>query len=296
MPSTSALVAFESVVHLGGFGRAAEELNTSQSAVSRHIKHLEESLGALLIRRSGRRIELTRAGGVYHSAVSSALETIDRAEKSLRALGDDVTIACTHEVSHLLLMPHYDRLRRSLGEKVHIRILTTEYETVDAMIDAGADMTFVYARGNAASADQVVFLPEAFAPVCSPAFLTEHRGSLDQPPSAWRDLPLLELSKANQGWAVWDDWFAACKSARPDAETETFDNYVYLLEAAAAGKGLALGWRGFVDRYLAAGALTLAAGPWLESGTRLYARLTPKGARSQVARRCLDFLSGLYGS
>ncbi len=32
-------------------------------------------------------------------------------------------------------------------------------------------------------------------------------------------------------------------------------NYVYLLEATAAGRGLALGWRGLIERYLEVGTL-----------------------------------------
>jgi len=295
-PSTSALVALESVVRLGGFGRAAEELNTSQSAVSRHIKHLEESLGTLLLRRKGRSIELTRAGAIYHGAVLSALEAVDAAEKTLRALGEEVTIACTHEVSHLLLMPHYDRLRRRLGDGVQIRIMTTEYETLDAMIDAGADLTFAYSKATPKGPDQVAVLPEEITPICSPGFHTEHRGVLRGSPATWQDLPLLDLSKPNHGWATWSDWFQASGGARPTATVETFDNYVYLLEASAAGKGLALGWRGFVDRYLEAGTLVPAVEPWYARATGLYARLTPKGARNEAARRCLDFLSGLYGA
>lgn len=45
----TALRTFESVVRLRGFGRAAEELGVTQSAVSQHVKSLEEWLGRRLM-------------------------------------------------------------------------------------------------------------------------------------------------------------------------------------------------------------------------------------------------------
>ncbi|MGM3031576.1 LysR family transcriptional regulator, partial [Bacillus cereus group sp. BC34] len=52
LPPLSALRAFEAAVRLGGFARAAAELNVSTSAVSHQIRALEESLGARLLERS----------------------------------------------------------------------------------------------------------------------------------------------------------------------------------------------------------------------------------------------------
>jgi DNA-binding transcriptional LysR family regulator len=52
---------FSAVVEEGGFSRAAERLNVSQSAVSQAIANLEHKLDAVLLIRGGR-IELTEAG------------------------------------------------------------------------------------------------------------------------------------------------------------------------------------------------------------------------------------------
>ena len=70
-----------------------------------------------------------------------------------------------------------------------------------------------------------------------------------------------------------------------------FDNYVYMLEAAAAGRGLALGWRGMVERYLEAGSLVLAAEGFTEFGGACYAVLTRRGRERPAARRCLSFFA-----
>jgi len=53
---------FWRVAKLGHLTRAAEELNTSQSALSAQIRQLEERLGAPLFIREGRRLVLTETG------------------------------------------------------------------------------------------------------------------------------------------------------------------------------------------------------------------------------------------
>ena len=52
---------FHAVVEAGGFSRAAERLDLSQSAVSQAIANLEHRLGAVLLRR-GNPPQLTEAG------------------------------------------------------------------------------------------------------------------------------------------------------------------------------------------------------------------------------------------
>ena len=46
IPSASTLLAFEAVARLGTIARAAEERSTSESAISRHVRALEEALSA----------------------------------------------------------------------------------------------------------------------------------------------------------------------------------------------------------------------------------------------------------
>ena len=295
IPSTTALIALESVARLGGVGRAAEELNTSQSAISRHLKQLEADLGVKLLEKSGRGIVLTPAGATYSQSVTAALQSLNTAGQALRTTARDVTIACTHEVSHLLIMPEFGRLRQALGKTAGIRILTCEYDAAPAMVHAGADIIFEYSETPPGRAS-VAILNEMIVPVATPSFVDKHRRALLQAPSEWKSVPRLSLTKDNFGWATWANWFEARGSTPPSDAVETFDNYVYLLEAAATGAGLALGWKGFVDRYLSSGALVVAAGPWVPRPSRLYARLTKKGERNPNSTKCLSLLATIVPS
>ena len=72
-----------------------------------------------------------------------------------------------------------------------------------------------------------------------------------------------------------------------------FNNYIYLLEAAAAGKGVALGWRGLIDRYIESGVLVEVGPEYLESERAIYAVLTGHGREKPLARRCLECLAQL---
>ena len=106
-------------------------------------------------------------------------------------------------------------------------------------------------------------------------------------------MPFLDLSKYNYGWATWDDWFNAqvIEGARPSYQY--FNNYVYLLEAAAAGKGVALGWRGLIDRHVDSGVLVEVGPDFVEFDRAIHAVLTEYGRARPLARHCLDCLAHL---
>jgi LysR family glycine cleavage system transcriptional activator len=126
--------------------------------------------------------------------------------------------------------------------------------------------------------------------VAAPAFVERHRDVLAGAPAGWGELPFLELSKQNFGWATWRDWFAAAGIGGFRADYRYFGNYVYLLEAAAAGRGLALEWRGLVDRHLQNGVLQPLSGDYAAFERGIYAVLTPRGRAHPLARQFMECL------
>jgi len=73
--------------------------------------------------------------------------------------------------------------------------------------------------------------------------LYQHKDILEAgDPALLKDLPLLNLSKDNQVWTTWASWFSAIGVSVEHLEhTSSYNNYVYVLDAAIAGEGMALG-------------------------------------------------------
>ncbi|WP_302924971.1 LysR family transcriptional regulator, partial [Pseudomonas aeruginosa] len=65
MISLRQLHYFVEIVESGGFSRAAERLFVAQSALSRQVRELEDSIGPPLLRRGPRQVELTPAGRAF---------------------------------------------------------------------------------------------------------------------------------------------------------------------------------------------------------------------------------------
>jgi DNA-binding transcriptional LysR family regulator len=80
MDKLRALQLFVRLADLGSFTRVAEQTNTSKSMISKEISRLEDSLGARLLHRSTRSVQLTDVGEGYLQRAREILEKLDDAE------------------------------------------------------------------------------------------------------------------------------------------------------------------------------------------------------------------------
>ena len=295
IPSRSALVAFESAARHGTFTKAAGELRTSQAAISHRIASLEATLSTRLFERSRSGVTLTEAGRRFRDGVVAGLHVIRAAadEAAKLSSGNQVVIACSHDASHLVMFPRYDALLNALGKDVRIRLLVHKRRSEDLSIDPSADLALTWNAANAvpdaAPEDIAPVFAEEVRPICSPGYAETHADVLGGPASGWIGLTLLDLSLPDPGWASWSDWFAAAGGSAPKCRCERFDTYLDVLEAAATGKGIAMGWRHCIEAYLDSGALVTLDEGFVEFGGRFAAALTAKGRRNPDARACLSF-------
>ncbi|NOT62817.1 MAG: LysR family transcriptional regulator [Acidobacteria bacterium] len=77
---------FYAAAKSGGFTRASQELHLSQSTISQHIKQLEDTLGAQLFMRVGKRVLLTDAGHLLRDHCERILQDVKNAEMAIREL------------------------------------------------------------------------------------------------------------------------------------------------------------------------------------------------------------------
>lgn len=94
---------FLAVAETENFTRAAERLGVTQPAVSQQVRDLEVALKAQLLRRSGRRVQLTEAGRGFAQQAAwllrrfeSALAHVDRAEGAVAGHLDVGTVPALH--------------------------------------------------------------------------------------------------------------------------------------------------------------------------------------------------------
>ena len=77
---------FLAVADAASFSAAGRALGVSKAMVSRHVAHLENSLGVRLLQRSTRWMRLTEAGSTYQERCRRILADIDETERVVAAL------------------------------------------------------------------------------------------------------------------------------------------------------------------------------------------------------------------
>jgi DNA-binding transcriptional LysR family regulator len=101
--------AFVLVADLGGFGKAAEALHLTQTALSRRLQKLETYLGMRLLDRTTRSVKLTAVGRGFlpqaRKLVDELTSAVDRLKGMSRTAAGDITIACIPSMAYNQLPP-----------------------------------------------------------------------------------------------------------------------------------------------------------------------------------------------
>ena len=85
MDKVQQMASFVAVVDAGSFVGAAEHLQQSKAAVSRHISDLEQRLGTRLLQRTTRRLSVTIEGQAFYARCRELLASIEESEAELTA-------------------------------------------------------------------------------------------------------------------------------------------------------------------------------------------------------------------
>ena len=76
---------FAAVVDGGSFVQAADALDISKPAVSRHVAELEQRLGVRLLQRTTRKLSLTEEGRLFYGRCKTVLADVEVAEEEITA-------------------------------------------------------------------------------------------------------------------------------------------------------------------------------------------------------------------
>ena len=282
LPPLQTLVFFEAAARHLSFTAAAQELGTSQPAVSNRISLLEQDLGVPLFQRRHRGVSLTADGSSLFEAVRISLGTIGETAAGIRSRGARqlLTVATDFGLATYWLMPRLSSLRQLLPE-LDVRIVTSQNE-IDIRAEP-VDVAIAFGSGQWPGCAAEALFPERVIPVCSPAFRAAH--GVTAQPAGLRHLPLLHLeASVGTRWLTWDNWFAQHGLTRSEERHHlTLNNYPLLMQAAIAGEGVALGWLPLVDELLKTGQLLALSEEPLVTGCG-YFLVEPNVQRSPHAQ------------
>lgn len=248
-PPMKAVVAFEVVARNASFGKAAEELNLTISAVSHQIATLEEYVGRQLFLRSPRGVTLTAAGERYRQSLSGALAIIADATQTARTeTGTEVLrIHSSPSFARLWLMPRLPRFRAAHPE-IRLRLSASPGHSAFLRGEVDADIRYGTARWADLHVESV--FAEEMMPLISPNL--KARLSLRSP----EDLLLQDLILSDVNLVQWPQWFAANGIGMcPSQFALRFDRAGLAIDAAVMELGIALESDKLAAQFLKAGTL-----------------------------------------
>lgn len=139
---------FVEIIDAGSYSRAAEKLYVAQSALSRQVKELEDTLQTTLLVRDARHIELTPAGQLFLERSRRILQDIDDTVVQARHVGRGAQglIRLQHSSSVILTPALTAALRGALddfpGVTVDVSMAPSENQTLD-IEDGRADIGLI---------------------------------------------------------------------------------------------------------------------------------------------------------
>ena len=281
LPPLTALRAFEAAARLLSFTKAARELHVTPAAVSHQIRGLEEYLGVTLFRRTTRRLVLTEQGALAAEHVSEGFSRIVRGVDLLRASSDGgtLTLGTTPSFATRWLVPRIGRFTRRFPD-IQLRL-----RAGTAPVDFDSDEIDVAVRFGGGGFDGMQAVPlfgESLAPLASPS-LGRHQ-PLRRPADLAR-VPLLHDDSIRRAGrrTGWPDWFRVAGVSNVDSGAGVnFDDGHLVLQAAALGRGVALGRLAYAMEDLSAHRLRVPFGPVLRLDLR-YHLLVPQARASEPA-------------
>ncbi len=270
LPHLAFFQGFEAAARTLSFTKAAEELFVTQSAVSRQIKALEDSLGLKLFERRPRSLTLTENGQALYRIATDVLDRLQEATDRLRTgtRARQLSITTTTGFASLWLIP---RLRRftALHPDIDVRIsATTDTLNLERSL---IDLAVRYCRPEIVPQGAVRLFGEEMIPVCSRALLRDSTRPLKQPQDLAHHILLhFDYPGAEASYMDWGTWLTALGMGElKSAGALHFSQYEQMIQAAISGQGVALGRQPLVSDLIKTGAL---AAPFKQTvvGSRAY--------------------------
>lgn len=285
VPDIATLLTFECAARHGNFTRAAEELNLTQSAVSRQIRELEAQTGLLLFDRVRQRVVLSEMGARFLPEVRELLAQTERMMIGAMAAGQrrqPLRVATLPTFGTRWLIPRLGAFCDSAPDIA----LTIESRGEPFSFDEETfDLAIHYGQPSWPGAIATFLCNEEVLPVAAPHVAAELPAGRGLEPA-----PRLHLTTRPR---LWQDWFDAEDGGARDAyHGLRFGQISMIISAAVAGLGVALLPSYLIEDEIARGTLVPVSDRAMATEFSYYV-VTPERTRtSPAALRFQDWIMG----
>jgi len=261
MPPLNRLRALEAAIRHESFTKAAEELNVTQGAISRHIRDLEDSLGFPLFERVNNNLLVPPESREFGAALTRAFDGINRASHALLQTKRRTVLTVRGYTNFMMrwLIPRLPAFQ-ALEPRIEMRVSAGREETDFELDDV--DLAFRFGMGQWPGLHADMLFPAEVMLVCTPELA--RRLDLKQPEDVLRGTVYHSYSRREE----WPRWFKLVSDKPFVPEAEVFlEDPVVADQCVLSGMGLGLTHRHFVQGDLAAGRLispfdTVMRGPF----------------------------------
>ncbi|MCJ9427831.1 LysR substrate-binding domain-containing protein [Kordiimonas marina] len=230
IPPLTALECFDAVMRHGQVTRAADELNLTQSAVSRQIGNLEAYVGTALFRRERKRLIATEAAVQYAAALTLLLSQMEAETLRLMAGGTDdkvLTLGLLPTFGSRWLIPRLGGFTQG-NPDIQLNIVTG-LGPFNFTAD-GTDVAVQYGSGTWPGVTAHRIMGEEVVAVIAPDLYA------DGTPLSSYDR--LHMTTRPTAWATWAD-ANGLEGAVPVGGPK-FENFNMMIEAVRSGLGVAV--------------------------------------------------------
>jgi len=265
LPPLNALKAFEASARLGSFVLAAAELSVTPSAVSQHIRKLEDFYGRQLFIRRNNQLLLTDIARTMLAASTQMMDGL--AELTERLLAGPVRSNLIVSVLPSLGVRWLNRhLPEFLDAHPDVRLdLRLEEDPVDFFRNR-IDVRLCYGEHLYPEFVTVPFKRDQVTAMCRPDFLAREHLEPTEPDTLGDDALIHVAWRAGfSSYPAWSAWFASQGISRqPRRELgHTTDTSSIAVDLACSGRGVVLGQEMLAATELASGELVTPFPHWM---------------------------------
>lgn len=262
----------------------------TQSAVSHHVKKLEDNLGRLLFERRTRSVALTDVGGAYYEKVHAAFELLRQGTNEIRApraAAGTLTVGLLASFATRWLAP---RLGAFYANYPNIDLHLRPDIALSDVSRGDVDVAIRYGQGSWSGLDAKKLMSERLTVVCAPGLIASS-GAAKKPADLLRFPILTSHASRPFEWAAWAGRFGLDMR---EARTVHLHDYNIVIEAALAGQGVAMGRHRLIAPQLSNGTLIRALPEaTLDTPEIGWWLVTARPPRSEAASAFCDWLAAV---